>query len=239
MAKKPSRVSVILPTYNESGNIIDLINDIKEQLLAINEQAEVVVVDDNSPDKTGEIVRKTFAKDKSVIVNIRTKEKGLATAIRHGIEKSTGDYIVVMDTDFNHDPKMLPQFVDLLRYYDLIVGSRFTLGGGMYDNFRYTCSFIFNFFIRVVLATRIQDNLSGFFSCRRDKLLSLDFNKIFWGYGDYFFRLLFYAEKQGFSILDIPVVYLRRKSGDSKTHLLKVLFLYLKALIMLRIFAIR
>lgn len=230
-----NKISVILPTYNEKGNIIELINEILKQLSVVEIQKEIVVVDDNSPDGTGKIVELSFAGDKNVKTFIRYGERGLATAIRYGIEQSTGDIIVVMDTDFNHDPKMLPQMVKFLEYYDVIGGSRFTMGGGMEPTYRYLGSFFFNLGIRIILNTQIQDNLSGFFSIRREKLLVLDFEKIFFGYGDYFFRLLYYAKKDKFSILEIPVVYQLRKSGESKTNVAKVLFKYMMALIKLRL----
>ena len=231
------KVSVVLPTYNEKGNIVELIKDITEQLSPMNISRELIVVDDNSPDGTGKLVQDHFTENKEVETFIRTDERGLATAIRYGIEKSSGDIIVVMDTDFNHHPKMLPQMIDFLEYYDIIVGSRFTRGGGMYDNFRYMSSYAYNFLIRIILGTRLQDNLSGFFAIRRELLFSLDFQRIFWGYGDYFFRLLFYAETIGASILDIPVVYQRRKSGEPKRRLLSVAIQYTAALMKLRFFA--
>ncbi|MFA4955714.1 MAG: glycosyltransferase [Candidatus Methanoperedens sp.] len=233
--EKVKKVSVILPTYNEKGNIVELINEIFKHLSTIEIEKEIVVVDDNSPDGTGNIVQLTFAKDKDVKICIRNKDRGLATAIRYGIENSTGDVIVVMDTDFNHDPKMLPQMVKFLEYHDVIGGSRFTMGGGMEPTYRYLGSYFFNLGIRIILNTQIQDNLSGFFSIRREKLLLLDFDKIFFGYGDYFFRLLYYAKKETFSMLEIPVVYQLRKSGESKTNLTKVLYKYMVALMKLRI----
>lgn len=225
------KVSVILPTYNEKGNIIELINDIEEQLSLIKVEKEIVVIDDNSPDESGKIVLAAFANDKSVKVFIRKEDKGLATAIRFGIEKSTGDSIIVMDTDFNHDPKMIPQMIEFLKYYDVIGGSRFTFGGGMKPLYRYLGSFFYNMLIRIILHTQIQDNLSGFFSMRREKLFLLNFDNIFFGYGDYFFRLLFYAKKKKYNILEIPVFYQLRKTGESKTNLLPVLLRYTGALL--------
>ena len=233
-------VSIILPTYNEKGNIIELINVIMKQLSLMDKKKEIIVVDDNSPDNTGQLVRDHFVENEEVRTFIRTGERGLATAIRYGMEKSSGNIIIVMDTDFNHDPKMLPQMIKFLEYYDIIVGSRFTMGGGMgggrgmSDIVRYICSYVFNFMVRIVLGTRIQDNLSGIFSIRREVLFALDFEKIFWGFGDYFFRLLFYSKKIPATILSIPVVYQPRKSGESKVRLLSLMIQYTTALIKLR-----
>lgn len=229
------KVSVILPTYNERRNVIELIEVIIEELSPLNMEREIIVVDDNSPDNTGKVVQDRFSKDESVKVFIRTKEKGLATAIRYGIEKSTGDIIVVADSDFNHDPKLLPQMVDFLDYYHIIVGSRFVVGGGMKDTFRYRGSFVYNIFIRIILRTPIQDNLSGFFSIGRKNLFSLNFDKIFFGYGDYFFRLLFYAQRRKFKILEVPVFYQLRKYGKSKTNLISIFVRYSVALLKFRL----
>ena len=228
------KVSVILPTYNEKGNIGELVAAVRRELKTIAATPEIIVVDDNSPDGTGEYVTGTYAGDSEVKVLIRTEERGLATAIRYGIEKSEGDIIVVMDTDFNHDPRLIPQMVEFLKYYDIVIGSRFTLGGGMYDNFRYYGSYLFNMMIRVVLNTRTQDNLSGFFSIRRELMPKLEFSRIFWGYGDYFFRLLFYAREIPAKIIEVPVVYQIRGAGESKTRVYEQLVKYFVALIKLR-----
>lgn len=235
MVENTTKVSVILPTYNEKGNIIELVDEIIGQLSLMNIEIEIVVVDDNSPDNTGKLVQDRFFDDEGVKVFIRTEERGFATAIRYGIEKSSGDIIVVMDTDFNHDPKMLPQLVKFLEYYDIVIGSRFTVGGGMDDTFRYFGSFVYNMFIRIILHTQIQDNLCGFFAIHREKVFALDFEKIFFGYGDYFFRLLFYAQKKKFKILEVPTFYQLRKYGESKTNLISVFIEYSIALLKLRI----
>jgi len=229
-------VSVILPTYNEKDNIIELIDEILMYLSPMNLEKEIVIIDDNSPDGTSEVVRKHFAGKNEVKVFIRTRDRGFATAIRYGIEKSSGKLVIVMDTDFNHHPKMLPQMIKFLEFYDIIIASRFTSGGGTSDAFRYICSYLFNFAIRLILITRLQDNLSGFFAIRRERLFALDFDKIFWGFGDYFFRLLFYAQKTGATILDIPVIYQKRKGGVKKSNLMSLLIRYTKALIKLRFY---
>ena len=167
-------VSVILPTYNESKNIVPLIEAIQHELGQAGISHEVLVVDDNSPDGTAAMVRERFGGDERVRLFVRTEERGLATAIAHGIRQAQGESVAVMDTDFNHDPVMLPQMVKFLEYYDIVIGSRFVMGGGMEQQWRYNASFLFNFFVRIVLHTQIQDNLCGFFTMRRDKLLAMD-----------------------------------------------------------------
>jgi len=228
-------ISVVLPTYNEKGNIVELINEIIKNIKLLGMNYEILVVDDNSPDGTASFVMQEFNNDINVKTIVRSNEKGLASAIKKGITESTGTIVIVMDTDFNHDPKLIPQMIRFLDYYDLIIGSRFTMGGDMYSRFRYYCSFIYNLIIRVILHTQIQDNLSGFFSIKKDKLIQLDYSQIFWGYGDYFFRLLFYSERLKFNILAVPVIYKQRKYGQSKTSFARTLFKYTKEVICLRL----
>ena len=228
-------VSVILPTYNERGNIVPLIDEIQEVLGAAGISCEIIVVDDDSPDGTALMVRERFGDDVHVRLKVRTEERGLATAIADGIRQAEGQTIAVMDTDFNHDPTLLPQMVKFLEYYDIIIGSRFTMGGGMTESWRYLASFFFNAFVRLILRTQIQDNLCGFFSMRRDKLLSMDFGCIFHGYGEYFMRLLFLAWKKKYTMLEIPAFYRPRTRGQSKSRFLHMLLGYAKAVIGIRL----
>jgi len=180
-------VSIILPTYNERDNICDLIDAIDRELGPLQWNFEVLVMDDNSPDGTAQVVAQQYALDLAaadvvgttahsnglVRLHVRTKDKGLANAIRDGLACAQGRTLVVMDTDFNHDPAMIPQMIDLLRYYDLVIGSRFVMRGGMEDKWRYRASLLYNFFIRLLFLTQIQDNLSGFFAVRRERFFQL------------------------------------------------------------------
>ena len=227
-------VSVILPTYDERGNIIPLIEAIQRELGQAVISHEVIVVDDDSPDGTAEVVRERYGDDLRVRLFVRTEERGLASAIAHGIVRAEGDAVVVMDTDFNHDPVLLPQMVKFLQYYDIIIGSRFTMGGGMEETWRYLASFVFNFLVRVVLRTQVQDNLCGFFSMRRDKLLGMDLARIFRGYGEYFMHLLFLAWRRGYSMLEIPAFYRQRLHGQSKSRFFRMLVGYTVAAICVR-----
>ena len=113
------------------------------------------------------------------------------TVIKEGIKKSNGNTIIVMDTDFNHKPTDAVLLFQVARFVDLSIGSRFIFGGGMSNTLRYYLSYVYNVMMRYILGTRIDDNLSGFFAIKRSKLSELEFDKIFWGYGDYFFRLIF------------------------------------------------
>jgi len=225
------RLSVILPTYNESGNIKRLILAVREAAPAASE-LEIVVVDDDSPDGTAAIAA-SAGPDVRVIV--RKDARGLASAVRRGIEEAKGEVVVVMDTDFNHQPEMIPQMVDFLRFYDLVTGSRFTVGGGMEEYGRYRLSFLFNFFCRMLLGTKLQDHLSGFFAARRTTILDLDLDDIFEGYGDYFIRLLVESLARGSTILEVPVYYPARSHGESKTKFMRTLRQYTRAVVRLAV----
>ncbi len=244
-------VSIILPTFNERDNICDLVDAIDRTLRPQGWSVEIMVVDDSSPDDTAGVVRRRFGVDEdgatmlwadgrgccALRLIVRRRNKGLAYSIRDGLERSTGRTLVVMDTDFNHDPAMIPQMVDLLRYYDLVIGSRFVMRGGMEDLWRYRASLLYNYFIRFLFQTQIQDNLSGFFAVRRERLFELHekFDIVFYGYGDYFIRLLLMAWRSNWKILEVPVFYILRRHGDSKTGFWKIFRDYTAAVVRLRL----
>lgn len=228
------KASVILPTYNESGNIVKLVEEIRKELSLNGVIGEVLIIDDNSPDKTGLLAQKYFSKNPEVRVIIR-KERGLATAIRKGIESSVGEIIVVMDTDFNHEPSLVPRLIKKCDKYDVAVGSRFTQGGGMANKGRELLSRLFNIFlVKPVLGSPVSDNLCGFFAMRIDKLDKLDFDKIFFGYGDYFMRLIYYAKKEGYSFTELPSFYKNREYGESKSNFVSMFSTYASTAFKLR-----
>ena len=222
-------LSLILPTYNEAVSVPRLLREIDTVLVAAGIRYEALVLDDGSPDGTAATVERDFRGNPAVRVVRRTGPRGLAFAIREGLEAATGDTLVVMDSDFNHDPQALPGLLQPLRSFDLVSGSRFAPGGGMYSSGRYAGSFAMNLFIRAVLRTQVQDNLSGYFAMRRADLSRLPADEIFFGYGDYYFRLLWHARRAGLRIVEVPVVYRSREGGSSKTPLLRTTWRYAAA----------
>jgi dolichol-phosphate mannosyltransferase len=232
------KISVILPTYNESGNIVRLITSILENIPK-GYYGEIIQVDDNSPDQTHQKVKDAFKNDPRVVPIIRTSDKGLAKSIHYGINNSSGDLIIVMDTDFSHHPKVIPTMIHIAKIFDVVVGSRFCEGGDMDNKRHYLASLAFNWWIRLILRTQIQDNLSGFFLIRRERLMKLPLDTIFQGYGEYFFKLLHYAQKAGCTIIEVPVIYQKRPWGESKSNFLKMVFSYSKALFKIKFSAIK
>jgi dolichol-phosphate mannosyltransferase len=212
-----------------------LIQTILGVLKPLSVKAQIVVVDDNSPDGTADLIRENFSSQPEVSLILRKNERGLATAIAAGIEKSRADVVVIMDTDFNHHPKDLPRLLEKLPGADMVVGSRYVSGGGMKTSrLRYLGSWVFNVFIRGVLGSPIKDNLSGFLVLKKEVVSRLKSYRIFYGYGDYCIRLIHHARKEGLIIREVPVVYEFRLGGESKTRFVKYLVDYIKATLALR-----
>jgi len=220
-------ISIILPTYNEKGNIIQLIRNIIRTVKKITNNFRIYVVDDNSPDKTGEICKSHFATNNNVIVYIR-KKRGFASAILYGIMKSKEDVIVVMDTDFSHNPKLIPMLVSKLKKFDMVLASRYVKNGGGENKKRYWMSKIYNLYLRYILRINISDFLFGFFCVKRKFLLKnkLLNHSIFTGFGDYFIRLIYYINKSGGMLVEVPAFYKARIYGVSKSDPKKVIITY-------------
>jgi len=225
-----SSVTVVIPTYNEAGNIVPLIEQIIQHV-GEKYKLEIIVVDDSSPDGTARIALDRFGGDDRIKVVQRTEDKGLGSAVGHGMSLATSDVVVGLDADLTHNPSQIPDMVHVCERFDLVSGSRFAAGGSMQDKAHYFSSFVFNLWIRILLGTQIQDNLAGFFVIRRSVLNKLPQEKIFFGYGDYFIRLLYFAQRSDSSVIEIPTHYVLRTSGSSKSNYLKMVWTYTSAAI--------
>lgn len=221
-------VSIILPTYNEDKSILVLITRIINVFSSLkqNYQPEIIIVDDNSPDKTAYLVLKKYRLDKRIKVFIRKRVKGLGTAIGFGIKQSTGKIIIGMDADGNHTPEIIPFMLNKLKNNDLVVGSRFIKGGGGEDWQRQYASLIFNFVLKYFLGFPIWDNTSGFYAIKKKDLIRIGLDKIYYGYGDYHLRLVYLAKLCHYQLTEIPVYYQKRLGGQSKSILLKMVIIY-------------
>lgn len=219
-------LSVVLPTYNEAEAIVTVVDELRRVLDRRVASYEILVLDDASPDHTADRVAAAFGTCDQVRLVRRDPPRGLAVSIRDGLERARAETLVVMDADFNHDPADVPRLLASLADVDLVGGSRFLPGGGMYSRTRQLGSHAMNVFIRTVVRTGMRDNLSGFFAVRRSMLAALPADRIFFGYGDFYFRLLWYARRQGARSVEIPVMYRPRAGGESKTPLLRTSLRY-------------
>jgi dolichol-phosphate mannosyltransferase len=223
----PRLVSVIVPTFNESGNIVPLVRAVQRALAGY--PLEVLIVDDNSPDGTADVAGKAFAGDPTVRVLVRRADASLAKSIRTGLEAARGDVLAVMDSDFNHRPEYLVFMVEALRYYDCVTASRFLYGGRMVPRSRHLLSWLFNVFVRCLTRGQITDNLYGLFAIHADRLRLCNLDAIFHGYGDYFIRLMYQLQRLRLSILQFPAVNGRRLAGAAHGRFLRTFATYFAA----------
>ena len=215
--------SVILPTLNEAGHIVQLVNQISETLLKTNEKFEVIIVDDSSTDKTPELCRELEQGKENIYFFSRTgQKKNLAKSINLGIEKSKYENIIWLDADFQHPPEYIYLFHEYVNKYDLIIFSRFLNKSKRYfedEKFKKEInenqSVFFNKICRIFLYKDLSDYTSGFI-CIKKKI----FNnyKLKGYYGEYFVDLLNHCKIQKFPILELSFNEKARYSGISKTY---------------------
>ena len=217
---RPQRkVSVILPTYNEKGNILPLIQEIFKQT---NRETEVIVVDDNSPDRTWEDVQELAKIQDDLHLIRRMNERGLVSALKTGIDNSKGEIIIWMDCDFSMPPHHIKDLLGCIdEGYDLAVASRFVKDGGVEiitkgedSLLAYLMSWQLNKFIQFVLDSSLKDYTSGFIALKRNVLESIPLKG---DYGEYFIDLIYRAIRKGFKVIEIPYVCKARRVGTSKT----------------------
>jgi len=216
--KNEKKVSIILPTYNESKNIIQILESIQEHLPK-NLQSETIIVDDNSPDGTGKIVDeylniKKIANNTVDIIH-RTTKSGLASAILKGIQQATGDVIVVMDSDFSHPPQIIPKMLDTLKKYhsDIVIASRYVKGGSIehWTLKRKLMSKIATKIAKLSLGVTAKDPMSGFFMFKKNLLHDLKFDGI-----GYKLLLEILVKTKGAKISEVPYTFTNRQFGSSK-----------------------
>ncbi len=212
------RALVIIPTYNEAANIGQLIPKVLEQ----DARIEVLVVDDNSPDGTGELVEDIARTNPRVHLLRRPAKGGLGTAYIAGFRwalEQTYDYIFEMDADFSHDPKHLPEFLREIQDADLVLGSRYLKGRVTVVNWpmgRLLLSYFANVYARLVTGLNVFDATGGFKCFRREVLEKIDLNGVRSNGYAFQIEMSFRAARLGFRIVEIPIVFVDRTDGTSK-----------------------
>jgi len=218
-AENRTQISIIIPTYNESKNILHVLKSIGENLPK-RILTEAIIVDDNSPDDTGKIVEDYINNVKKIanytidVIHRKTKS-GLSSAILKGIQHAKGDTIVVMDSDFSHPPKIIPRLLDALKKHrcDIVVASRYVKGGNVngWPLKRKLLSKVATLIAKKGLGVRITDPMSGFFAFRRQIIKGLKFDAI-----GYKMLLEILVKTKGASVKEIPYTFTDRKFGSSK-----------------------
>lgn len=226
-------VSVILPTYNEREAIVPHAQHVSQVLTKAGYKHEVLVVDDDSPDGTADVVREAGVKNKNIKVIVRTKNHGLGLSIGEGVTKAAGNILIGMDADGNHDPEDMPNMLKhLTGETKLVVASRFKGNGGM-SGWRMLPTFLFNGMFRL-FGLPIWDNTSGYYAVRKSDIVELGIKRIYYGYGDYHLRLVFYGAQAGWKMEEVPTTYQARLGGASKSKLLQMAVQYTKEAYRLR-----
>lgn len=212
-----SRISIVLPTYNEAGNIELLIDRTLKALGNYPGGVEVVVVDDDSPDGTWQLVARKADGDRRVRLIHRRGESGLTSAINRGIREARGEWIGWMDCDMSMPPEQWPQLADTLAQgADMAVGSRYVPGGGdvAHSLTGRLFSRIINLWAGLMLSWSIKDYTSGFILGRRAVFDRIELRG---DYGEYCIDMLYRARQAGFVIQELPYLCVPREAGESKT----------------------
>ncbi len=213
----PEKSLVIIPTYNEMENIKRLIPDI----LGRYENLDVLVVDDNSPDGTGTYVEKLSQSNERIKIIKRAGKMGLGTAYVEGFKyalKNNYDYIFEMDADYSHDPKEIKNFLEAIKDYDLVIGSRYK-GGVNVVNWpmkRLILSVFANKYTRLITGLPVHDATGGYKCFRRKVLEAINLDEIHSNGYSFQIEMNYKAWKKGFRVGEINIIFIDREKGASK-----------------------
>jgi dolichol-phosphate mannosyltransferase len=212
---------LILPTYNEAENVAAVVRAAVEQLATTGREHTVLVVDDSSPDGTGEIADRLAEEHPAVRVLHRPAKQGLGRAYLAGFDVALGegaDLVLEMDADFSHDPADLPRLIAAADEADLVLGSRYVEGGGVenWGALRRLLSRAGSWYARTLLRVPVRDLTGGFKCFNRRVLEGIDLNGVHAdGYG-FQIELTYRAIQAGFSLKEIPICFRERREGHSK-----------------------
>jgi dolichol-phosphate mannosyltransferase len=208
---------VVIPTYNERDNLQALV----ESILSQHPSLHILVVDDNSPDGTGELADRIAMAEPRLTVLHRPGKMGLGSAycdgFRHAMD-SGAELLIEMDADFSHDPSVLPLFLEKIADYDLVIGSRY-LNGISVVNWplrRLMLSYGANVYTRMITGLKIMDCTSGFKCFRRSLLERIDLSKVKSDGYSFQIEMNFRCHQLGARIAEVPIIFIDRRAGSSK-----------------------
>lgn len=208
---------VLIPTYNEKGNLPSFIASVRASL----PQADILVIDDNSPDGTGILAEEIATQDAHVAVLHREQKEGLGRAYLAGFAwalERQYSHVFEIDADFSHNPKDLPRLLEATEEADLALGCRWMPGGGVsgWPWSRLALSRFGNLYARLILGTPYRDLTGGFKCFRREALETLSLDKIqSVGYG-FQIEVTWRALKSGLHVVEVPIHFIDRTVGESK-----------------------
>ncbi len=219
------KTTVVIPTYNEKENIGDLINFIVDLNIR---GLDILVVDDNSPDGTGQIVKDIGKNNPSVNLLTRTKKRGRGFAGIEGFQRACNegaDYIIEMDGDFSHHPRYIPDFLEKIPCYDIVIGSRFVPGGQDEDRglYRKIVTILAGIYIRTLLGINIRDVSSGYRCFKRHVFELVDLEDFISAGPPIVTEILYKARLKNLNMYEIPIVFKDRVKGKTKLDYITLL----------------
>jgi dolichol-phosphate mannosyltransferase len=212
---------LVLPTFNEAENLEPLVEAARSKLPP---SARVLIVDDSSPDGTGEIADRLAAQHENVAVLHRPRKEGLGPAyvagFRRALEGGAG-FVLEMDSDFSHDPAYLPRLLEAAKRADVVLGSRYVAGGGVSDwgALRRAISRGGSTYARLMLGVDVRDLTGGFKCFRREVLEAIDLDAITTRGYAFQVELTYRAIRCGFTVVEVPILFRERRVGNSKMDL--------------------
>jgi glycosyltransferase involved in cell wall biosynthesis len=227
------RVSIVLPTYNECDNIGSLLQALRQNLES-DHSLQFIVVDDSSTDRTADSALPHLDPKVDRLIR-RNCLASLAGSILDGLRVAEYEQVLVMDSDFTHDPKDAAILLSVAPFCQVAIGSRFVPGGRMESQRHYRASRAYNALIRLVTGNQIRDNLGGFWTAKSSAVLDFFTATVFTGYGEYFIRLAYLLQKREVRVIEVPVIFRNRATGRSKSNFLFMALTYLKAAIVVRL----
>ena len=218
------KLSIVIPTYNEEGNIEQLLKLIREVLLSESISHELIIVDDSSKDKTREIIRTLQKNIPEIVLIERNNERGLATALVRGYNEARGFYLGSMDADLAHDPKYLPAMIHILdkKEADFVIGSRYVQGAKFEGKpiINKLASIMGQLLIKTLLGIKIKDTSNNYRVFRKEIWKRIK-DKLHPEGNIMITEIAYLAEKNNFKIKEIPIVYIERRLGKSKLSVAK------------------
>ncbi|MEW6364034.1 MAG: polyprenol monophosphomannose synthase [Acidobacteriota bacterium] len=213
------KTALVIPTYNERENVRPLVEAIRAEAPG----SFIVIVDDNSPDGTGEVAESVALTFSDIHVIHRPRKQGYGRALTAGFRYvlehiPEADSLLTMDADFSHQPRYLPALIEALARHDVVIGSRYSGGGGVenWSVHRRILSRLGNRYVRWVAGLRLADCTSGFVAYRRKVIESIPLESLHAQGYSFLIEMKFRCSRRGFSTIEIPIVFVERQRGASK-----------------------
>ena len=209
------KISVVIPTYNERDNIVKIIDSLEES--CSRDIKEIIIVDDNSPDGTWKVVEELKKKIKKLRLIRRIRANGLPSAIIEGIRSAKCEYILWMDSDLSHPPKLIRKMMAYIDDYDVVSASRYVKGGkDRRGILRVATSRALNLFGSMVLNIGVKDITSGFYLVKKHVFKKIKLKDH--GYAEYCIKFTWDVKREGYKIKEVPYTVIDREKGYSKSY---------------------